>query len=307
MTFEPARATVPSGSATCTPSTRSRTAWYRWRSGPLSAVAISPPIVPPPGGSTASICPALANASCARATGTPVCTIAVRSPSLCSTIASRPSVDSSPSASAGRPQRRDPVPRMRSRRPSRSASCSAAATSEALGKACRLQRVLPGRPGHLAAQPRRRHDLARVGEPAGVERAAQLLERGQVGLVEHLRHVALLVDADPVLAGDRPALGQAREHDLAGQLLGALGLALAVADERVQVAVAGVEDVADLQPVLAREGVDALEHLGQPRARDHAVLHVVVRRDAAHGREGGLAHLPEDLTLANVAGDAHLG
>src|SRR3954471_21437300 len=297
MTFEPARATVPSGSATCTPSTRSRTAWYRWRSGPLSAGAISPPIVPPPGGSTASICPALANASCARATGTPVCTIAVRSPCLCSTIASRPSVASSPSASAGRPQRRDPVPRMRSRRPSRSASCSAAATSEALGKACRLQRVLPVRPGHLAAQPRRRHDLARVGEPAGVERAAQLLERGEVGLVEHLRHVALLVHADAVLAGDRAAGLHAREHDLAGELLGALGLALGVADERMQIAVAGVEDVADAQPVLARQLVDAIQHLGQARTRDDRVLDVVTLRDAPHRGEGRLAHLPENVAL----------
>src|SRR3954468_21917770 len=277
MTFEPARATVPSGSATCTPSTRSRTAWYRWRSGPLSAVAISPPIVPPPGGSTASICPALANASCARATGTPVCTIAVRSPSLCSTIASRPSVDSSPSASAGRPQGRVPAPRMRSRRPSRSASCSAAATSEALGKACRLQRVLPVRPGHLAAQPRRGHHLARVGEPVGIERAAQLLERREIRLVEHLRHVALLVDADPVLAGDRAAGLHAGEHDLARELLRAFGrarLVAVVADERVQVAVPGVEDVAHLETVLAGEGVDAVEHLGQPGARYDRVLHV---------------------------------
>src|SRR3954465_12328490 len=265
MTFEPARATVPSGSATCTPSTRSRTAWYRWRSGPLSAVAISPPIVPPPGGSTASICPALAKASCARATGTPASTIAVRSPSLCSTMASRPSVDSSPSASARRPHGRVPAPRMRSRRPSRSASCSAAATSEALGKACRLQRVLPVRPGHLAAQPRRGHHLARVGEPVGIEGAAQLLERREIGLVEHLRHVALLVDADAVLAGDRAPRLDAREHDLPGQLLGALRLArcvAVVADERMEVAVAGVEDVADLHPVLAGQLVDAVEHLG---------------------------------------------
>ena len=81
-------------------------------------------------------------------------------------------------------------------------------------------------PGHLAAQPRRRHQLARVRQPGGVERAAQALERVQVGLGEHLRHVLLLVDADAVLAGDRAAGVQAGVDDQARQLLGLLGLAL---------------------------------------------------------------------------------
>src|SRR3954470_23136687 len=204
---------------------------------------MSPPIVPPPGGSTASIWPALANASWARATGTPAWTIAVRSPSLCSTISSRPSVDSSASACARRPHGRVPAPRMRSRRPARSASCRAAATSEALGNPGCLEGVLAVGPGDLAAQPRRRHHLPGVGQPVGVERAAQLLERGEVGLAVHLRPVALLVDPRPVLAADPPPRLDARAHDLAGELLRALGLALGVAvvaDQRVQVAVAGV-------------------------------------------------------------------
>src|SRR3954452_3623523 len=274
MTFEPARATVPSASATCTPSTRSRAAWNRWRSGPLSPVATSPPIVPPPGASTASIWPAAAKVSCARATVTPACTTAVRAPTLCSRIWSSPFMSSAPSACTGRPHGRVPAPRMRTDRASRRAP----ATSEALGKPGRLQRVLPVRARHLAAQPRRRHDLPGVRPPVGVEGAAQHLERREIGLREHPRHVALLVDADAVLAGDRPAGLEAGHHDLARELLGARGLALAIADERVQVAVAGVEDVAHLEPVLARQRIDALEHLGQPRARDHAVLHVVVRR-----------------------------
>ena len=44
----------------------------------------------------------------------------------------------------------------------------------------------------------------------------------------------------------------------------------------MQVAVAGVEDVADAQPVLARELGDPAQHLGQLRARHDAVLDVVV-------------------------------
>ena len=164
-------------------------------------------------------------------------------------------------------------------------------------------------PRHLAAQPRRRHQLAGVGEPGGVERAAQALERVEVGLVEHLRHVLLLVHADAVLAGDRAAGVQAGVDDQAAQLLGALGLALdpaVVADQRVQVAVAGVEDVGHDQVVLARHLVDPLEHLGQLRARDHAVLDEVVRRDPAHRRERRLAHLPEQRALGLVARDPHV-
>ena len=79
-----------------------------------------------------------------------------------------------------------------------------------------------------------------------------------------------------------------------------------VADERVQVAVAGVEDVGDLQPVLGGELVDPAQHLGQPRARDHAVLDVVGRRDPAHRRERRLARPPDQRPLVLVAGDADL-
>ena len=48
MTLPPARAIVPSDSTTVTPTTRSRTPPYLWRSGPESLVATIPPIVAPP-------------------------------------------------------------------------------------------------------------------------------------------------------------------------------------------------------------------------------------------------------------------
>ena len=49
-----------------------------------------------------------------------------------------------------------------------------------------------------------------------------------------------------------------------------------------------------------------VEHVGQLGARDHAVLHEVVGRDAAHRREGGLARLPEQLPLGLVPADPHV-
>ena len=74
------------------------------------------------------------------------------------------------------------------------------------------------------------------------------------------------------------------------------GLALTrrvVTDERMQVAVAGVEDVRDLEPVLVRERRRSAAAPRQARPRDHAVLDVVGGRDPAHRRERRLARLPD--------------
>src|SRR4051794_19559085 len=51
--------------------------------------------------------------------------------------------------------------------------------SEPLRDPGRLERVPAVRPRDLAAEPRRGHHLAWVGDPIRVERAAQLLERGE--------------------------------------------------------------------------------------------------------------------------------
>jgi hypothetical protein len=58
-------------------------------------------------------------------------------------------------------------------------------------------------------------------------------------------------------------------------------------DERVQVAVAGVEHVRHLQTVLGTDLRDAAQHLRQARERNSAV-HAVVVGDAAHGAEAAL-------------------
>ncbi len=61
-----------------------------------------------------------------------------------------------------------------------------------------------------------------------------------------------LSSADAVLAGHAAAQRDARPQQLLVGLLGALqlvGIAVVVADQRMQVAVAGVEHVGDEQPV----------------------------------------------------------
>src|SRR4051794_25443013 len=235
-------------------------------------VAPGPASVPPSAGSSASIWPSASKVSCASRSGTPASITAVKSPTLCSSSRCRPPVSiSTPSpASQPGPHGLVPPPRGRTGRPSspserrRPAASSAVSgraaisppPSEPLRQPGGLQRVLPVDAGHLAAQPRGRHDLAGVGEPGRVPGAAQLLERGEVVLPEHLRHVLLLVDADAVLAGDRPAGLQARVEDPARELLRARGLALAApveAHQRMQVAVARVEDVGHEHAVLLRQ------------------------------------------------------
>ena len=80
-----------------------------------------------------------------------------------------------------------------------------------------------------------------------------------------------------------------------------------VEHERVQVAVAGVEHVPDPQAVRGRELLDPAQRLRKARARDDAVLDVVVGAHPAHGGEGGLAAVPERGPLGVVGRDPHLG
>ena len=122
--------------------------------------------------------------------------------------------------------------------------------SEAIGQAGRFDGMLTIWAGNLAAQAWRRQHLARIAEPTRVDRVAQLLHHVEVIVGEHARHVVLLVRADAVLAGDRAAGFDAVCEDLAGHFFRQRRLPrnpLVVADQRVEVAIAGVEDVADGQ------------------------------------------------------------
>jgi hypothetical protein len=77
-------------------------------------------------------------------------------------------------------------------------------------------------------------------------------------------------------------------------------------DQRMQVAVAGVEDVGHRKAELGAHLADALQHMRQGAARDGAVHAVVVGGEAAHSREGGLASGPEFEALFLALGGANL-
>src|SRR5207247_2421587 len=89
-----------------------------------------------------------------------------------------------------------------------------------------------------------------------------------------------LVGPHPVLARDGAAGVDAGQQDRLGQLSRPLGLplpALVVENERVQVAVAGMEDVADAQAVLALQP----RHLPEPARALRAGAAAIVRRPGA--------------------------
>ena len=154
-----------------------------------------------------------------------------------------------------------------------------------------------------------REDLAGIAEAGRIEGALQLSHQRQIRCREDERHEVGFLEPDAVLAGDRAADLRADLHDLGAGLHHTLllaRLARIVEDVRMQVAVAGVEHVADAQAVRGDDLVHAREHVRQLRARDDAVHHHVRGRHAAVGAERRLASLPEQLALGLVARRPHL-
>ncbi len=131
----------------------------------------------------------------------------------------------------------------------------------------------------------------------------------EIGLGEDQRHVVRLLEPDPVLARDGAAhLGAdledlpARRHHprLRARLAGI------VEEVRVQIAVAGMEDIADAEAMGRRDLVHPPQHIGELGARDDAIHHHVGGRDVPIGAEGGLAPLPEEIALRRVPRHPHL-
>src|SRR3546814_2146453 len=80
----------------------------------------------------------------------------------------------------------------------------------------------------------------------GVERAFDALLLRKILLAEHLGHQVALLDADTVFAGEHPADLDAQPQNVAAERLGAIefaGLVGVIEDQRMQVAVAGMEHV----------------------------------------------------------------
>ncbi len=118
-------------------------------------------------------------------------------------------------------------------------------------------------------------------------------------------HRFLLLVTDTVLAGDGPAQLGADFHNIpAGlvRLLQLLGTPRIKHQQRVQIAVAGVEDVADRTTIFFGDFSNALQGFGQPAPQHAAVVDQVVRRQVADGPKGTAPPLPEQVALRLVLG-----
>ena len=86
----------------------------------------------------------------------------------------------------------------------------------------------------------------------GIEDAAQLRHRDQIGGRKQQRHLAHFLDADAMLAGEAAAqLDACGENFAAGfdRMLHLAGDAFIIEHDRMDVAVAGVKDVSDREAV----------------------------------------------------------
>src|SRR6266542_1178680 len=125
--------------------------------------------------------------------------------------------------------------------------------------------MLSVRTGYFTAQPRRRKHLPRVTQMRGIEGVAYLLHHIEVIVGKHSRHVVFLVRTDTVLASDRAARFDTVGENLSSHVLGQFrlaGNALVVTNQRMQVAIAGMKDVANAQARALPERADAFEHFG---------------------------------------------
>src|SRR5205814_9964405 len=124
------------------------------------------------------------------------------------------------------------------------------------------------------------------------------------------RHVAVLLPADAVLARERTGGLHAGREDLEACRLRPFELVRTEArieqDQRMKVAVSCVKYVRDPKPMSHPCLHDEPEDVGQARARDDAVLHVIVGGQATHRREGALAACPEPLAFQGAARDTNL-
>src|SRR3989442_597860 len=104
------------------------------------------------------------------------------------------------------------------------------------------------------------------------------------------------------------ALFHAIADDLGGGFEGAFelrGIPGIVEDDGVQVAVAGVKNIADLKAVLLADLLDAAQRLRKFRTRNNAVENIIAGSKAAKRAESVFAAFPEEFAFGRVAGDTN--
>ena len=115
---------------------------------------------------------------------------------------------------------------------------------------------------------------------AGIEGGTQVPHRGKVTLRKHLVHEVDFLHPNAVLAGDGAATLQAFVQDLVAGHKHAFHLGripLIEQQNRMDVAIAGMEDIDDPQFISRGDFGDFAEDVRQLRAGDYAVLRFGIR------------------------------
>ena len=118
--------------------------------------------------------------------------------------------------------------------------------------------------------------------------------------VNMVSHEVPLLNPHPVLARQNSAQSDAQPQDVGPERLRLPDLprlVRVVQDERMEIAVSGMEHVGDAQAVPGGEVRDAAQRLGETAPRNRPVHAHVVRADGADGGERVLAARPEPQTL----------
>ncbi len=154
----------------------------------------------------------------------------------------------------------------------------------------------------------RRNVLRRIEQSVRIERKFHGAHDLKLRRGELHAHLVDLLDAHAVLAGDGAAQRNAFLQHLGGKLLGAMQLVRVIGieqDQRMQVAVAGVEHVRAAQAVLHLHRCDELQHFAQAFPGDGAVHAVVIGGNAPDRGKRRLPAGPEQQPFGLRSRDAN--
>ncbi len=149
---------------------------------------------------------------------------------------------------------------------------------------------------------------------SGIERAfwiecvVDAAHEFEIGVGKEKRHELAFFHTDAVFTGEAAADFNAVTDDFGGCFQRALELfvvAEIIENDGMEIAVAGVEYVADVEAELGTDFLDAAESLREFRTGNYAIEHVDAGGDATEGAERVLAAFPEKIALFVVASDAN--
>src|ERR1700733_2868941 len=151
-------------------------------------------------------------------------------------------------------------------------------------------------PAEFRAATRGRKHLAWIEQFSRVERAFEALLLGKISLGELVTHQIPLFDANAVFPAQHTAKIDTGLEDVLTEGFGFLEITRpgrVEHDDRVEIAVAGMEAVGVIQPVPLRQAFHPAKDFRQLATRDGSVGAVIILGDLADSAEGGFTPMPD--------------